>query len=376
LPPRVGINAVFLVPGMGGIDTYVQELVPELLRLAGDVRFSIYCTPVGERHLRRLDWAESVRFRTHPLIGRRGLRAASELTLLGAIAGGQVDLLHSVALTAPLRTRAVNVVTIHDTTWMRGAPPDPSTRLWRLIVPTVARRADRVIADSQATADDIEQLLRVPRARIDVTLLGYRPRPSAVPLPAALLRERYSLGNGPLVLMVGTRKPHKNLIRLIAAMPTVLVTRPDATLVLCGNATPHEDELRAEVTKLGLAERIAFLPFVDAAELEGLYGAAACAVLASTNEGFGLPVVEAMGRGVPVACSNASALPEVAGDGARYFDPYDVGDIARAIVEILTDRRLAERLIADGRRQAASLTWERTAAGTLDCYERAWRTRG
>jgi glycosyltransferase involved in cell wall biosynthesis len=376
LPRRIGLNAVFLVPGMGGIDTYVQELVPELMRLAPDSRFTVYCTPVGERHLGRLDWANEARFVTHPLLGRRGLRAASELTLLGALAGHDVDLLHSVALTAPLRTRAVNVVTIHDATWMRGAPTDPSTRLWRMIVPTVARRADRVIAVSQAAATDVEELLRVPRERIDVTLEGYTPQAAVAPIAERTLRDRYSIRSGPIVLMVGTRKPHKNLLRLIAAIPEVLETSPKATLALCGNATAHEDELRAEVARLGLTESVRFLPFVDAAELEGLYRAASCVVLASTNEGFGLPVLEAMGRGVPVACSNASALPEVAGDGARYFDPYDVGQIAGAIGDVLTDRRLAKRLIAAGRAQAAALTWERTAEGTLDCYERAWRGRG
>jgi alpha-1,3-rhamnosyl/mannosyltransferase len=120
---------------------------------------------------------------------------------------------------------------------------------------------------------------------------------------------------------------------------------------------------------------VAFLPFVDAAELEGLYGAAACFVLPSTNEGFGLPVLEAMGRGVPVACSNVASLPEVAGDAALYFDPLDVSEIARAIVEILADRKLARRLIAAGHRQEARLTWAHTAESTLASYERAWQTR-
>jgi len=208
-----------------------------------------------------------------------------------------------------------------------------------------------------------------------VTPLGYAPGAGVAALPAGRVREQFSLGNGPIVLMVGTRKPHKNLARLIAAMPVVLAAEPDAILVLTGNATAYEAELVAEVAQRGVSEHVAFLPFVNAEELEGLYAGAACFVLPSTNEGFGLPVLEAMGRGVPVACSNVSALPEVAGDAAHYFDPLDVNAIGQAIIETLTDHPGTERLVEAGRRQAASFTWERTAEGTLDCYARAWHAR-
>jgi glycosyltransferase involved in cell wall biosynthesis len=375
LPSRIGINAVFLMPGMGGLDTYMQELVPALLGLAPEVRFSIFCTAVGERHLRRLDWAEEVEFVTHPLLGPRGLKAFTELTVLGALASRRVDLLHNVAFTAPLWTRAVNVVMIADVTWILETQPDPSMRLWRLIVPPLARRADRVIAISNAGAEHIERYLRVPRDRIDVTLLGYARHGTIQPVPDRQLRGQLSLPDGPIVLSVASRRPHKNLLRLVAALPMVLEARPDTILVLCGNPTAHDVELRAEASRLGLDDRVILLPFVEPAVLEGLYAAAACFVMSSLNEGFGLPVIEAMGRGVPVACSNVSAMPEVAAGGARLFDPLDVGDIGRAIVEILTDTELAARLIEAGTRQAASLTWERTAERTLECYERAWRDR-
>lgn len=373
LPARIGINAVFLLPGMGGLETYVQELVPELLRLAPEVRFSVFCTAAGKRHLKQRDWATAVELVTHPLLGPRGLKAATELTVLGVLAGRRVDLLHSVALTAPLHTRAVNVVTIADVTWMLEEHPTPTTRLWRLLVPPVARRADRIIAISHAGAEHVERYLHVAPERIDVTLLGHGQGERVAPLPDVELRRRFSLGEGPIVLTVGTKKPHKNLLRLVQAMPAVLESRRDAVLVLSGNPTPYERELRAEARRLGLDEHVVFLPFVSAAELEGLYAAAQCFVLPSINEGFGLPVLEAMGRGVPVACSNVSALPEVAGAAARYFDPFDVSDISTALVDLLTSPDLAAWLVAEGHRQEASLTWGRTAQATLECYERAWR---
>jgi glycosyltransferase involved in cell wall biosynthesis len=375
LPARIGINAIFLLPGMGGLDTYVRELVPELVRAAPGVRFSIFCSPAGERYLRETEWADAVEFVSHPLFGMRGLKALTELTLLGALGGRRVELLHSVALTAPLHTRAASVVTIADVTWMLGPPPDATTRLWRVIVPPVARRADRVIAISRASAEDIATHLRVPPERIDITLLGHSARQRAVPVPEDEVRGRFGLGSGAIVLTVGTRKRHKNLERLLAAMPAVLAARPDVTLVLAGNPTGLEDELRAQAFRLGLGSHVTFLPFVDPAELEGLYRAAECFVLPSVNEGFGLPLLEAMARGLPIACSNVSALPEVAGDAARYFDPTSVEDIAAALIELLGDLALRDELSARGRARQAELTWQATAEATLSTYARAWDER-
>jgi glycosyltransferase involved in cell wall biosynthesis len=372
LPPRIAINAIFLLPGMGGLDTYVRELVPELVRAAPQARFSVYCSPVGREHLARTDWASEVALVSHPVFGVRGLKAVTELTLLGALAGARADLLHSVALTAPLWTRAVNVVTIADTTWMQGTAIDATTRLWRAVVPPVARRADRLIAISRAGADDITRHLHVPADQIDVTLLGHARHGSVPAMPETELRGRWKLGDGPLILTVGTRKPHKNVLGLIAALPAVLEHIPDARLVLAGNPTAHEPALRAAAARLGLEASISFLDFVDAEELEGLYAAADCFVLPSFNEGFGLPVLEAMGRGVPVACSNASALPEVAGDAARYFDPSDPQQIGTVLAELLADRALREQLRVRGRAREAQLTWAATAQATLESYARAW----
>jgi glycosyltransferase involved in cell wall biosynthesis len=374
----VGINAIFLEPKMGGLDTYVRALVPELVRQAPAVSFSVFCNPRGREYLEGDGWGDLVELIDRPLFGRRGLKAVSELTLLGALAGRHVDLLHSVAMTAPLRTRAVNVVTLADVTWI--VAPDPgeasTVRLWRLIVPPVARRADRVLALSEAGADHIVEHLHVPRERIDIVPLAPGGSSMVVPTPAAQLRSRLGLGNGPVLLTVSAKKINKNLPRLIRAMTNVLQSWPDAVLVMPGNPTPHERELRDLADELGIGASVVFPEYVDAPDLEGLYALASCFVFASINEGFGIPILEAMRRNVPVACSRASSLPEVAGDAARYFDPYQVPDIADALVELLGDRRLARELVACGRRRQAMFTWEATARGTLESYSRAWQERG
>lgn len=375
LPRRVGINAVFIAPRMGGLDTYVRELVPELIAAAPRTRFRIYTSAQGREYLRDAPWAGEVGYVTHRLFGTAGMKAAAEMTVLGVLASRGEDLLHSVALTAPLATKAANVVTIADTTWLSGPRSDYTTLLWRAIVPPIARRADRLIAISQASADDIVGRLGVPRDRVDLTFLGHRSGLTATPTPEAELRRRIHLGSSPYVLMVGGRKHHKNVDGLLRGFARARETVPDAQLVLAGNPTSIEPQLLLLAAELGLADVAHFLGFVDPSELEGLYAAASLFVLPSHNEGFGLPVLEAMARGVPVACSSASALPEVGGAAARYFDPRSPEQIGGVIAEILSDDAGRHEMAAAGRRRAAQMTWARTADATLQSYRRAYATK-
>jgi glycosyltransferase involved in cell wall biosynthesis len=377
LPRRIGLNAVFLEPPMGGLETYVRAIVPQLVRLAPEVRFSVFCSPRGRALLSREAWSGEVELVTHPLIGLRGLKAIAEMTVLGTLAGRRVQLLHSVAFTAPLRTRAVNVVMVPDVIWIVAPDQDKAAtmRLWRAIVPLIVRRADRMIAISRSGAEDIALHLRVPRERIDVVPLGPGIEEAVAPTPQGALRERLALGDGPIVLAVSAKNAHKNLPRLIEAMRIVTQHEPTAMLVLPGRPTEHEQQLRALAAQLGIAANVAFPPYVEEPDLEGLYAAAACFVLPSLNEGFGLPILEAMRRGVPVACSNVSAMPEVAGEAARYFDPLRPEEIAAAVLDLLGDSDLAARLVAAGSERARAFSWEATAELTLDSYERAWRAR-
>jgi glycosyltransferase involved in cell wall biosynthesis len=239
----------------------------------------------------------------------------------------------------------------------------------RALVPLAARSADRIIAVSEATKAEIGRVLDVPPDRVDVVYEAGRPPGPATPEPE--LRARLRLGDAPLVLSVSARRPHKNLRRLLQAFAGLA---EGTSLVLPGYPTPFEGELVAEVSRLGLAGRVRLLGWVSEEDLEALYLAARCFVFPSLAEGFGLPVLEAMERGVPVACSRASSLPEVAGDAARYFDPLDVEDLRRAIAELLEDESLRARLAAAGRDRARLFSWERAAAETVAVYEHAWET--
>jgi glycosyltransferase involved in cell wall biosynthesis len=378
MPRHVGINAVFLRPRMGGLETYVKQLVPEMLRARPGMRVSVFVSPEGQPVLAGEPWASEVDLVTHPLLGLKGLKAVSELTLLGALAPRRgVDLLHSVALTGPVRTKAAHVVTLADVTWL--VAPDPADRatiaVWRAIVPPVARAADRIIAISQAGADHVTEHLRVPAERIDVVYPGHGVGATTPPTPEPQLRERLGLGDGPIVLTVSAKRVHKNLIRLIEAHAAVRERVPGAVLVLPGNPTEHEAELKARAAELGMRDAVAFPAYVDAADLEGLYAASSAFAFASTNEGFGLPILEAQARGVPVACSNVSSLPEAAGDGALLFDPLDAGDIAAKLVRIITEPATRVELVSRGQANYETFTWTRSAEQTLESYDRAIHAR-
>ena len=150
---------------------------------------------------------------------------------------------------------------------------------------------------------------------------------------------------------------------------------PDATLVVPGNLTARQEALASLAAEHGVGDAVAFPGWVSTADLEGLYCAASCFVFPSRHEGFGLPILDAMQRRVPVACSNASALPEVAGDGALYFDPDRPDELAACLVKLLSEPATARELASRGFEHQRCFTWQRTAEGTLRSYGRALRDR-
>jgi glycosyltransferase involved in cell wall biosynthesis len=208
-----------------------------------------------------------------------------------------------------------------------------------------------------------------------VTLLGVDGGEPPAGTPERELRTRLDLGEGPIVLSVAQKRRYKRLDTLIRALPEL---DPTIRLVLPGTPTPYEQELRALADELGVVDRLRLLDWISGDDLHGLYRAAAFFVLPSRIEGFGLPVLEAMRHGTPVACANRTALPEVAGDAALLFDPDDQAAVTDAMRRLLEDEDLRDRLVERGRDRTRLLSWDRTAAATLASYRRAveWRRSG
>jgi glycosyltransferase involved in cell wall biosynthesis len=365
---KIALNTSFLAPGeTGGMEVYARELARALA-----ARDDVEVVLLGNRLLDD-GWPDVERL-VMPVDPRRRVEwvLGDQVHAPRAAERVQADVLHSLASTCPAVGRVVRVTTIHDLNYK--IVPDTHFGVrglgMRVLVPLAARRSRRLIVDAQSTREDLHQYLGVPRDKVDVAPLAARVPPDPAVTPEPELRARFDLGDRPVMLSLSAKRPHKNLPRLFRALAAMDPARRPV-LVVPGYPTPHEDELRRLAGELGIAELVRMPPWLSAADLEGLYRVAAGAVFPSLYEGFGLPVLEAMARGVPVACSNRSSLPEVAGDAALVVDPEDVEAIRSAVERLLTDAALAERLRAAGRKRAALFTWERTAELTVESYRRA-----
>jgi len=376
---RVGFNALHLVPGeTGGSEIYARRLLPTLLEANPELEPVLFVGREGASAFREEAWTGQVEIVHLPVDSRSRIRrVAAEQTLLPvAVRRARVELLHNLFTTAPALPGVAQVTTIYDVIYKRF--PDTHAGLlvrgMEVLVPLAAKRSRRLLTLSEAAKGDIVRFLGVPADRVDVTYLGPGLREDIPPLPERELRERLGLGNSPIVLTVSAKRPHKNLERLFEAFARLEATEPPV-LVVPGYETPFTAELRRYAASLD-PDRIRFTGWVDDATLEGLYRVAVCLVFPSLAEGFGLPVLEAMRRGVPVTCSNTTSLPEVAGDAALYFEPSNIASIAAAIAKLLEDGQLRERLSAAGVQQARKFSWESTAEATRQTYARALRRRG
>jgi glycosyltransferase involved in cell wall biosynthesis len=356
------------------MEVAARELVPALLeQKARDVRITAFVNREAAAD-RESPWQDLLPTVTVPVrAGNRVQWVLGEQTALPYLAArAGVDLLHSLGSTAPLHGRQRRVVTIHDLIYARypEAHEGIRDRGMRVLVPAGARRSDRVIAISQSTRADLVELLGLPEGRIDVVPHGRGVVRDGPVLAPAITRERFGLGDRTVLLSVSAKRPHKNLLALIDAL-AALASAERPLLVLPGYPTWHERELRDRAASLGVSDDVRFLGWLEDTELEGLWGVATAFVFPSLYEGFGLPVLEAMARGVPVACSDASSMPEVAGDAALLFDPHDERAIASAVRRLLGDKVLRERLAAAGLERAKQFTWRASARLTLASYARA-----
>jgi glycosyltransferase involved in cell wall biosynthesis len=373
---RVGLNLLYLVPGqVGGSEVFARRLTAALGALRPQVEFVAYCGADTADALRDEDWPDNVRVRPLPVRASvKPLRIAAEIAALPPRARRDgVELLHSLGTTSPPFAGMPSVATVLDLIYEHYPQtfPLPARLGLRALVGPGARRADRVIAISKAVRRDVIERLRVPPERIDVVYLGYGIRsPSTVP-PEEEIRSRYGLGSFDVVLCVSAALVHKNLERLIDAFARLAASRPDLVLTIVGHAGREQQALLTRASIAGVADQVVLTDWIPEGDLEALYRAAACCVYPSLHEGFGLPVLEAMARDVPLACSNATSLPEVAGDAAEFFDPRDVDGMARAIASVLEDPARRAELVRRGRERVRRFTWERCAEDVLTTYERA-----
>jgi glycosyltransferase involved in cell wall biosynthesis len=280
-----------------------------------------------------------------------------------ALAGSGFDVVHSLhPLLMPSR-RAAQVVTIHDLNFLLH--PERTRAEIRRDYPGLARahalRADRVIVVSRFTASEVERLLQVPSDRISICSPG---RPEWQP--------RRAQPTGGYVLFFGTLEPRKNVGTLLDAYERLVSRRPDVPeLRLAGKATDQSAEWLARIARPPLNRVVRHVGYVAPDQRYELYVGARMLVQPSYEEGFGLPVLEAMTAGVPVVGANAGAIPEVGGDALQLVAPTDADAMARAIERFLDEQALVEACVARGLARSKDYTWDRTAVATYAAYARA-----
>jgi glycosyltransferase involved in cell wall biosynthesis len=354
----------------GGIGTYIRNLVPAMS--AGD--------PSLETTLfhARFDSPEPPErwVRDYPTIQLRGTMRSlyPRWDVLGRpplpppLAASDVVHVTNHAGVAPAGDGRSLVVTVHDLAFdvLPAAFPPRWRLVYRLGLRAAVRRADAIVTPSRNTAEDLLSRTGVDPRKLHVV-------PLAASLPAGTLDAEDVLSRlkirGPYILFVGTLEPRKNLVRLVRAYRRVAAEGFPHALVLAGPLGWHHEALMRELALQGPGE-IVMTGEISADELDAVFRAADVFAYPSLYEGFGLPVLEALVRGIPTVASHTSAVPEVSGDAAIGVDPRSVRSIAQAIGSLVSDVGLADRLAARARAQAERFSWDETARLTLQVYER------
>jgi glycosyltransferase involved in cell wall biosynthesis len=354
-----------------GTENYSLHLIRELLALGATHHFRLYFNQPP-----LLDFFPG-------LVERRVIpfpRLWTHLRLSAEMMARPPDLLFVPSHVLPLIHPRRSVATVHDLGYHYY--PEAHTLFQNVYLRWStrfnARAATRILADSEATRRDLVRYYGVPEAKIAVVYPGRDEAlaPVADPALLAAVRARYQIP-GPYLLYVGTLHPRKNLGRLIDAfasnlqppLPTPHSPISNLYLVLAGQKGWLYDDVFAQVQRLNLADRVLFTGYVPDTDLPALLSGALAFVFPSLYEGFGLPVLEAMACGTPVVCSNASSLPEVAGDAALLFDPGDVEGMAQALAQIVADEGLRRDLVERGFCQMLKFSWRRSAEQVLQIFE-------
>lgn len=351
---RIGVNALYLIPGgVGGTEIYLRELLSALAELDQVNEYLVFTNLEAQSDL----VPKQANFHWKPQAVHARFRPArilwEQIVLPVEAARYRLDVLFNPGFTAPIFSPCRQVTVFHDL--QHKHHPEYfrwfDLPFWRFLLWAAAHRSDRLIAVSEATRADLLRFYRIPRERIAVIAHGVEPAFSRLDRSHT---ESY-------LLCVSTLHPHKNLPRLIRAYGR---KKRDFRLILAGLRGFHADAIERLIDELGLRDSVQITGWIPREELYSLFERARAFVYPSMFEGFGMPVLEALAAGIPVACSDIPPLREVAGEAALFFDPLNEDDIASGIERVMSDSSLQARLAQAGRERARPFTWERCAEQT------------
>jgi glycosyltransferase involved in cell wall biosynthesis len=361
---RFSVDAHAIGCHLTGNEVYIRNLLNQFARLDRQSEFFAYLSkPHAEAEVPR-------RFTTRRVSENPFRRLGFDLPM--RVRNDRPDLLH-VQYTAPLACRVPLVVSVHDVSYLEYPKYFTRFRATQLKV-TVKRtieRAARVVTPSEFSRDAILKHYSIDPAKVVVIHNGSSSlfRPIERQVAAAAVERKFRI-RGPFVLTVGDLQPRKNHLGLLRAFEKMARAHSQLQhrLVFVGKETWYSKELHRAVAASSVADRVDFTGFVEDADLLQLYGACELFVFPSFYEGFGLPILEAMGCGRAVTCSNVTAMPEVADGAGILFDPHSVDSMGRAMSDVLLDSELRSRMERMGVQRAAQFSWEQAAQRTLEVY--------
>jgi glycosyltransferase involved in cell wall biosynthesis len=364
---HVAIDARLAHYTAGGIVHHTLNLARALAEASPDDRFTLLRSIKQRGRLPRRPNLRSTPLLTPPH------HRLEQMTLPLEVARVRPDVLHCPDFIPPFRRTCPAVVTVHDVAFLRY--PQTLTEESRRYYGQVRRAiesAERTIVVSEATARDLAALLNVGTERVRVIPNGLDPifKQPARPSEVARIRGRWGLDR-PYLMFLGTLEPRKDIPTLLEAFAAVQAQHADLLLALVGRRGWLYEPIFAEIERLKLRAVVRIIEDAEDTDLPPLFDGATAFAFPSLYEGFGLPPLEALARGVPTVVANTSSMPEVVGDAALLFPPGDHEALAAALLRLLGDDTLRAGLRARGPARAAAFTWERAARETLAVYREA-----
>ena len=384
---RLGFDARFYGPSGKGLGRYTQEIVNNILSLD---KLNQYVIFLSSDNFDELEISPENQNRVKKILfPARWYTLKEQILFPFYIWREGLDLMHFLHFNVPVLTPIKFVVTIHDLILTKFPTPRATTlspalyalkqSLYNLTIKTALRRAQKVIAISQFTKDDIVANFKINPDKIAVVYNGVSDLKVAsdsafikkIELDSVLSPE---ILKAKFLLYVGNAYPHKNLERLLAVFKKLLLSEPETKLILVGKSDYFYERLKGVAIRLGLYQAdksdnpVSFPGYVSDAELQVLFARAQVYVFPSLYEGFGFPPLEAMGGDCPVVSSNASSLPEVLGEAAYYFNPLQESEMLEAIKRVMIDEDLRRELIARGRIRRELYKWPQAATATWQIY--------
>ncbi len=367
---RIGIDATALPPEPVGAGNYIIQLIRSLTSLDSCDEWVIFAQKHGQElinlpEMPSVNWVLTAEKKpAHRLLWE-------QITLPGLAKTAKIELLHSLHYTRPVKLPCASVVTFHDMTFFLY--PEYHTRAKRIFFPRAihysAKHAEALIAVSESTRRDAMKILKISPEKIHAIPLGINTEFHRIHDTQVLedCRQKYDLPET-FILYVGLVEPRKNLPLLLEAYHDLSAQTQSPPLVIVGRFGWGVEEVKQQITRLGIQERVIFTGYVPTCDLPSIYTLAEIFVYPSIYEGFGFPPLEAMACGAPTITSAVSAMQDHVGEAGVLLPPDDCSALTQAMLRLLNEPELRRKYAAAGPVRAAEFSWEKTAAKTREVY--------